>query len=236
VVNFVLIRANHRSVRRKTESATVKKKLTNLCRYGENAEYLSFSSDNHNMGLFEIILIAVGLAMDAFAVSITLGLQAKKPGLKETMIPGIYFGFFQALMPAIGYFAGIYFANQIQHLDHWIAFALLGFIGGKMIKDSLSKDRDQEKSADHSLAFTKMLALAVATSIDALAVGITFAFFNVRIVSAIAITGMTTFFISICGVKIGGVFGTKFKSVSEFAGGAVLLLIGVKIVIEHTFF
>jgi putative Mn2+ efflux pump MntP len=188
------------------------------------------------MGLFEIILIAVGLAMDAFAISISLGLAAKKPGLKETIIPGLYFGFFQALMPAIGYFAGVYFANQIQNLDHWIAFVLLGFIGGKMIKDSFSKNRDKEETAGYSLAFTKMLVLAVATSIDALAVGITFAFFKIHLWSAILITGMTTFVISVCGVKIGNVFGTKFKSQSEFIGGAVLVLIGIKIVIEHTFF
>jgi putative Mn2+ efflux pump MntP len=188
------------------------------------------------MGLFEIVFIAIGLAMDAFAVSITLGLSVQKPGLKETILPGVYFGVFQALMPAMGYLAGIYFANQIREFDHWIAFALLGFIGGKMIKDSFAKNHDGEKPRDFSFAFSKMLLLAVATSIDALAVGITFAFFNVHIAGAVAITGLTTFCISTCGVRIGSAFGTKFKSKSEFAGGAVLLLIGIKIVVEHTLF
>ena len=186
------------------------------------------------MGLPEIILIAVGLAMDAFAVSITLGLSSKNPKSGEIIIPGLYFGFFQALMPFIGFFSGIYFADKIQSLDHWIAFALLGFIGGKMIKDSFAKEK--EETAGYSPGFIKMLVLALATSVDALAVGITFAFFQVNIFRAIAITGVTTFFISTLGVKIGNVFGTRFKSWAEFTGGAVLVAIGIKIVIEHLFF
>jgi putative Mn2+ efflux pump MntP len=187
------------------------------------------------MGFFEIVLIAIGLAMDAFAVSITLGLSIKKPKVKELIIPGIYFGAFQSLMPAIGYFAGIYFANKIQNLDHWIAFALLGFIGGKMIKESFSKEKNEEKPAEYAFGFAKMLVLAIATSIDALAVGITFAFFEVNIFKAIVITGTITLLISICGVKIGNAFGTKFKSKAEFIGGAVLILIGIKILIEHIY-
>ncbi|MDR0759945.1 MAG: manganese efflux pump, partial [Treponema sp.] len=123
------------------------------------------------MSLFEIVLIAIGLAMDAFAVSITLGLSTKKPKLGEIMIPGVYFGFFQSLMPAIGYFAGIFFVSKFEDLDHWIAFVLLGCIGGKMIKDSFSKKDGEEKHDKSSFGFIKMLILAIATSIDALAVG-----------------------------------------------------------------
>jgi putative Mn2+ efflux pump MntP len=188
------------------------------------------------MGLLEIILIAVGLAMDAFAVSITLGLSTKKPKPTEIIIPGVYFGFFQSLMPMIGYFAGIYFASKIEDLDHWIAFVLLGFIGGKMIKDSFSKEHEKEKTDKNTFGFIKMLILAVATSIDALAIGITFAFFRVNIYTTILITGITTFFIAMCGVIIGNIFGTKFRSKAEFIGGAVLILIGIKIMVEHIFF
>ncbi|MDR0586741.1 MAG: manganese efflux pump MntP family protein [Treponema sp.] len=188
------------------------------------------------MGLLEIVLIAVGLAMDAFAVSITLGLPIKKPKPIEIIIPGAYFGFFQSLMPMIGYFAGIYFTNKIQNSDHWIAFILLGFIGGKMIKESFSKEAKEEKPDKDSFGFIKMLVLAIATSIDALAVGVTFAFFKVNIYMAILITGTITFFISMCGVIIGNMFGAKFKSKAEFAGGVALIIIGIKIVIEHMFF
>ncbi|MDR2143808.1 MAG: manganese efflux pump MntP family protein [Treponema sp.] len=174
--------------------------------------------------------------MDAFAVSITLGLPLKKPKPAEIIIPGVYFGFFQSLMPMIGYFTGIYFTNKIQNADHWIAFILLGLIGGKMIKESFSKDTQKEKPDKGSFGFIKMLVLAVATSIDALAIGVTFAFFKVNIYKAIVITGTVTFFISMCGVLIGGMFGAKFKSKAEFTGGAALIIIGIKIVIEHIFF
>jgi putative Mn2+ efflux pump MntP len=191
------------------------------------------------MGLAEIFLIAIGLAMDAFAVSITLGLSVKKPKPAEIVIPGLYFGFFQSLMPAIGYFAGVFFVNKLGELDHWIAFALLGLIGGKMIKDSFSKEGGEEKEEEidkNSFGFIKMLILALATSIDALAVGTTFAFFRVNIYTAILITGPVTFFIAICGVIIGSTFGTRFKAKAEFSGGAVLIIIGIKVVIEHIFF
>jgi putative Mn2+ efflux pump MntP len=186
------------------------------------------------MGLLEIIIIAVGLSMDAFAVSITLGLSVQKPKIKEIIIPGIYFGFFQALMPLIGYFTGINFAAKIQSLDHWIAFVLLGFVGGKMIWDSFSKEEKQVN--ENPFRFTTMLLLAIATSIDALAVGITFSFFEINIFRAIIITGLTTFCISVAGVKIGNVFGAKYKSKAEFMGGAVLILLGLKILVEHLFF
>ena len=183
------------------------------------------------MGIPEIIVIAVSLSMDAFAVSITLGLAINKSSVIENLAPGMYFGFFQALMPLVGYFAGTYFAKKIQYLDHWVAFVLLGFIGGKMIKDSFSKDKEEPDK--NPLQFVKMLLLAVATSIDALAVGITFAFFRVNIFIAIIITGLTTFCISTAGVKAGIVFGTKYKSKAEFAGGAVLIILGLKKLVEH---
>ena len=183
------------------------------------------------MGLLEIIIIAIGLSMDAFAVSITLGLAVKQPKIKEFLIPGIYFGGFQAIMPLIGFFAGTLFAGKIQSSDHWIAFVLLAIIGGKMIWESFSKE--EKKVNETPFQFIKMLLLAVATSIDALAVGITFAFFEINIFLAIIITGVITFCISVAGVKIGNVCGVKFKSKAEFIGGAVLIILGLKILIEH---
>jgi putative Mn2+ efflux pump MntP len=188
---------------------------------------------DRNMGFWEIFLIAVGLSMDAFAVSITLGLSVKKPKIIEYLIPGIYFGFFQALMPLIGYFAGTLFADKISNIEHWVAFALLGLVGGNMIRESFSKE---EEIKENPFNFIKMLLLAIATSIDALAVGVTFAFFQINIFVTIIIIGLTTFIISIIGVKIGNIFGTKFKSKAEFVGGAVLVILGAKILIEHLFF
>ncbi|MDR0708109.1 MAG: manganese efflux pump MntP family protein [Treponema sp.] len=188
------------------------------------------------MDLLEIVLIAVGLAMDAFAVSITLGLSTRKLRPTRIIIPGVYFGFFQFLMPVIGYFAGVYFANKIEYLDHWIAFALLGVIGGKMIKDSFSKEHGEGEADGDSFGFIKMLVLAVATSIDALAVGVTFAFLKVNIYTAASITGVITCFIAMSGVIIGSIFGMRFKSIAGCMGGAVLVIIGIKIVIEHMFF
>ncbi|MDR2342021.1 MAG: manganese efflux pump MntP family protein [Campylobacteraceae bacterium] len=170
--------------------------------------------------------------MDAFAVSIVLGLSAKR--LKHAVIPSAYFGLFQTFMPIAGYFAGIYFASKIQDSDHWIAFILLGLIGGKMIKDGFSKEGGNIDK--NPFGHIKILILAVATSIDALVIGITFAFFEVDIYKAALIIGVITFFISICGVMMGGIFGVKFKSKAEFIGGAVLIAIGMKILIEHTFF
>ena len=187
------------------------------------------------MNLLEIILIALGLSMDAFAVSITLGLSVQKPRPKEILLPGIFFGFFQALMPTIGYFAGIYFSAKIQDFDHWIAFVLLGIIGGKMMKESFSK-KDEDSVNENAFQLIKLLVLAIATSIDALAVGITFAFFKVNIVQASLLIGLITFFIAMVGVKIGNVFGARFKSKAEFFGGAVLVILGIKIVVEHLFF
>ena len=185
------------------------------------------------MGILGIILIAVGLSMDAFAVSITLGLSDKNPKIIEFFIPGIYFGFFQSLMPFIGFFVGTYFSGKIENMDHWVAFVFLGFIGGKMIKDSFSKN--DEKINENPFHPVKMLLLAIATSIDALAVGITFAFFRINIFMAIAIIGSTTFLISICGVKVGNMFGLRFKSKAEFIGGVILVAIGIKLLVEHLF-
>ena len=185
------------------------------------------------MGLLEIVIIAIGLSMDAFAVSITLGLSAK-PKKSQYLIPGFYFGFFQALMPFVGFFTGTLFAYRIQKFDHWIAFALLCFIGGKMIKDSFSPD--ETKTDENPFHVSKMLVLAIATSIDALAIGISFAFFEINIFMAITIIGITTFIISAAGVKIGNVFGEKFKSKAELGGGIVLVLLGIKILIEHLVF
>ena len=186
------------------------------------------------MGILEIVLIAVGLSMDAFAVSITLGLSVEKPKAMQLLIPPLYFGFFQALMPLIGYFGGYYFTDKIQNLEHWIAFALLAFIGGKMIKDSFSKD--DGKKDGNPFQLIKMLVLAIATSIDAFAVGVTFAFYKINIYSAISIIGLITFFISLAGVKIGNTFGLRFKSRAEIFGGLVLIIIGLRILIEHLFF
>ena len=186
------------------------------------------------MGLIEIFFIALGLSMDAFAVSIMLGLTVKNLQIKHVLIPALFFGFFQAFMPLIGYFAGLHFSHHISGFAHWVAFCLLGFIGGKMIFDSFSKEEKYTKS--HPYLFSTLLLLALATSIDALAVGITFSLFTLPVFVAIAIIGVTTFIISIVGVKIGNMFGTKYKSTAEFVGGAVLVLLGCKILIEGLFF
>ncbi|MDR3201201.1 MAG: manganese efflux pump MntP family protein [Spirochaetales bacterium] len=181
----------------------------------------------------EIFLIAVGLSMDAFAVAISLGLSVPRAGLREMAAAGLYFGSFQALMPLAGYFLGTSFADKITGLDHWIAFVLLGFIGGKMIKDSFGKDKQKGEKCESPFQCSKMLVLSVATSIDAFAVGVTFAFFNVKIFAAASFIGATTCVISMSGVKIGKIFGNTFKSKAEFAGGAILILLGIKILMEH---
>jgi len=186
------------------------------------------------MGILEIILIAIGLSMDAFAISITLGLSVKNPKRIYFFIPGIYFGLFQAIMPLIGYFTGTLFSDKITNFSHWIAFVILGFIGIKMIIDSFSKNETDNKET--SFRFLKMLILALVTSIDALTVGVTFAFFQINIFIAVIIIGLITFFISTGGVIAGYKFGTKYKSKAEFFGGAVLVILGAKILIEHLFF
>ena len=182
------------------------------------------------MDLLTLLTLAVGLAMDAFAVSICKGLAMREKVLKKGIIVGLWFGGFQALMPTIGFFLGTQFKDQITSIDHWIAFVLLGLIGINMVKEALSNDEEQ---ADDSIAVKEMFMLAVATSIDALAVGITFAFLNVHIVSAASMIGVCTFLISFAGVKIGNIFGTKYKSGAELAGGIILILLGFKILFEH---
>ena len=177
------------------------------------------------MDLLTLLTLAVGLAMDAFAVSICKGLAMREKVLKKGIIVGLWFGGFQALMPTIGFFLGTQFKDQITSIDHWIAFVLLGLIGINMVKEALSNDEEQ---ADDSIAVKEMFMLAVATSIDALAVGITFAFFKCCILYPLAsMIGVCTFLISFVGVKIGNIFGTKYKSKAELAGGIILILFGI---------
>lgn len=182
------------------------------------------------MGLLEIFLIGVGLAMDAFAVSICKGLSMKKMSWKSALIIALYFGIFQAFMPVIGYFLGSTFESFVTNIDHWIAFVLLSLIGGNMIKEAF--DSEDEKNND-KVDFKTMIVLAIATSIDALAIGITFAFFEVNLLLSIFIIGITTFIISIVGVKIGNKFGDKYQNKAEFTGGLILVLLGIKILLEH---
>lgn len=183
------------------------------------------------MSLVELFLIALGLSMDAFAVSICKGLSTAKVKFSHMVICGLWFGLFQALMPLIGYLLGVNFASAIESVDHWIAFALLSIIGIKMIREALGKDDDE--GTDASYGFRSMLPMAVATSIDALAVGVSFAFLSVDIVPAVSYIGVCTFILSAAGVKIGAIFGNCFKSKAEIAGGAILILIGLKILLEH---
>jgi putative Mn2+ efflux pump MntP len=183
------------------------------------------------MTFFDILLLGVSLSMDAFAVSICKGLSMKKLDLRKAVIIGLYFGFFQAFMPLIGYFFGSIFQNLITSIDHWIAFLLLGFIGFNMIKESFSND-DSENLND-SVDFKTMIVLAIATSIDALAVGITFSFLEVNILFSILLIGITTFLFSFIGVFVGNKFGSKFKNKAEAIGGIVLIIIGLKILLEH---
>lgn len=183
------------------------------------------------MSLFEILVIAIGVSMDAFAVAICKGLSVSKLRPSHALKTGLWFGGFQALMPLIGYYAGVRFADVVSSVDHWIAFILLGFIGANMIKESLSCE---EESHDSDFSFKTMLAMAVATSIDALAVGVSFAFLRVRIWMAVLIIGLMTALFSIAGVRIGNIFGSRYKSLAELVGGVILLLMGVKILIEHT--
>lgn len=184
------------------------------------------------MGIFELLLLSIGLGMDAFAVSVCKGISMKKMDWKKACIVGLYFGGFQALMPVIGYFFGTSFQSIITNIDHWVAFVLLGIIGGKMIQEAFQKDNDEEEySSDVSVK--TMLILSVATSIDALAVGITFAFLNVNLLLAITFIGLITFLLSVVGTKIGNRFGDKYKGKAEFIGGIILILIGFKILFEH---
>ena len=183
------------------------------------------------MSLLSLFIIAVGLSMDAFAVSICKGLAMQKINLKKAAIVGLLFGGFQALMPSIGYLLGSQFERFITSIDHWIAFVLLSIIGIAMIRESRSTE--EEKEANASLDVKTMFLLAVATSIDALAVGVTFAFLRVQIIPAVAFIGSITFLLSVIGVKVGNVFGTKYKAKAELAGGIILIVMGIKILLEH---
>ena len=182
------------------------------------------------MSLLKLFLIAVGLSMDAFGVAICKGLSSPKLTLKRCLIVGLWFGGFQGLMPLVGYVLGAQFEQYIVAFDHWIAFGLLLFIGGNMIREAFEND---SCPADASVAPRAMFMLAVATSIDALAVGVTFAFLQVNIVPAVSFIGIVTFTLSALGVKIGNAFGEKYKKPASIAGGVILILIGTKILLEH---
>ena len=182
------------------------------------------------MSLLTLFITAVGLSMDAFAVAICKGLAMKKLSWKKALIIGLWFGGFQALMPTVGYLLGTRFESYVTAIDHWIAFVLLVLIGANMVKESFSKEED---SANDSVDVRTMFLLAIATSIDALAVGVTYAFLQVRIIPAVSFIGIITFTLSIVGVKIGNVFGLKYKSKAELTGGIILIVMGIKILLEH---
>ena len=189
------------------------------------------------MDFLSLFLIAVGLSMDAFSVAICKGLALRKASVGRCAIVGVWFGGFQALMPIVGYFVGVNFRHAIESVDHWIAFALLLLIGINMICEAFGKEDNGEECEGcekEALSARKMLPMAVATSIDALAVGVSLAFLNVDIWSSALIIGITTFVLSFWGVKIGNIFGTRHKSKAELAGGIILILIGLKILLEHT--
>jgi len=185
--------------------------------------------------VIELFLLGVGLSMDAFAVSVCKGLGMRKLNKKQALIIGLYFGGFQALMPFVGWLLGSQFQKYITSIDHWIAFILLGFIGGKMMIEAVREWNEEEvvDVMDAPIDHKNMLVLAVATSIDALTVGITFAFLGTPIVAAITIIGITTMVISIAGVVVGNFFGSRYKSKAEFIGGLILVLLGLKILLEH---
>ena len=187
------------------------------------------------MGFIELFLIGVGLSMDAFAVSICQGLSMTKIKWGHALTVGLYFGGFQALMPFTGWMLGSQFAGRIQQYDHWVAFVLLLLIGGNMIREALSGEEDEAEDAaiGAGLDHKKLFLMAIATSIDALAVGVTFAFLDTAILPAIGIIGTTTFFISVAGVAVGCWFGAQYKKRAEITGGVILVLLGVKILLEH---
>lgn len=184
------------------------------------------------MSLTELFILAVGVSMDAFAIAVCKGLSIRHLSWRHAVLVGLYFGGFQAAMPLIGYLLGSHFKDAIASFDHWIAFLLLAAIGFSMIREACSKEEDE---LDSSLGFKTMSVLALATSIDALAVGVTLSFLSVEIVPAVSFIGIITFLLSAAGVKAVHVFGTRYKSKAEFCGGVILILIGLKILIEHLF-
>ena len=187
------------------------------------------------MGFIELFLVGVGLSMDAFAVSICKGLGMKRLNMKQALVIGLFFGGFQALMPFLGWALGTQLADLITPIDHWIAFILLAVIGGKMLLDAFRGGEEDEaaEAKDAKLDLKELFMLAIATSIDALAVGITFAFLGVDIVFAIVVIGLTTFVISVAGVAVGHAFGARYEKGATIVGGVVLILIGLKILLEH---
>ena len=185
------------------------------------------------MDFITLLGIAIALSMDAFSVSICKGLTTKHFSLKTAAICGLWFGGFQALMPLIGYFLGSQFERYITSIDHWIAFALLLIIGVNMVREALSKKKECDEDCDNSLGFKTMLILAIATSIDALAIGVSFAFLQVNIWKSILIIGATTFLFSLVGVRIGNIFGSRYSKTAEIIGGIILILLGLKILFEH---
>ena len=185
------------------------------------------------MGVIELLVLALGLSMDAFAVSICKGLSVPKLQAKHCLICGVYFGGFQALMPLIGWLLGTQFESLITNIDHWIVFALLALIGGKMIFDSLKGGEEEDCGCEDKLDIKELVGLSFATSIDALAVGISFAFLQVKVLPSVACIGVTTCLLSILGVAIGQKFGAKYKDKATLVGGVVLIGIGLKILLEH---
>lgn len=182
------------------------------------------------MSLTELFILAIGLSMDAFAVAVCKGLSMKQMSWKKACVVGLYFGGFQAGMPLIGYLLGVQFRSYITAFDHWIAFILLAVIGGNMIRESFGKD---EEAGSDSVGFREMAPLAVATSIDALAIGVTLAFLQVDIAPAVSFIGIITFTLSMVGVKLGNLFGSRYRARAELAGGIILILMGLKILLEH---
>lgn len=190
------------------------------------------------MSIFELFLIGVGLSMDAFAVAVCRGLAMRKLDWGRAAVIGLYFGGFQALMPTAGWLLGSAFAGYIQRLDHWVAFVLLSFIGGNMIREALSGGEEAPcgpngRAVEERLNHRELLLMAVATSIDALAVGVTFAFLDVSILPAASLIGVTTFCLSVAGVAVGNFFGARYEKRAELTGGAILVLLGIKILLEH---
>ncbi len=192
-------------------------------------------TEEMDMGLLELFFVAVGLSMDAFAVAVCKGLSVEKPEGKHYLQAGLWFGGFQALMPLLGYLLGSAFARYISLFDHWIAFALLLIIGGSMLKEGLEMKKScEEVPTDDPFAFRHMLPLAIATSIDAMAVGITFALLpDVNIFAAVTLIGIITFALSCVGLRAGNIFGLRYKNKAEIAGGVILMLMGIKILLEH---
>ncbi len=182
------------------------------------------------MNTWELFVIAVGLSMDAFAVAVCKGLSVKNVCPRHLFITGLYFGGFQALMPLIGYLLGVRFRSVIESIDHWIAFVLLGVIGINMIREALT---EESECLNDCFSPRTMLPLAIATSIDALAIGVTFAFLKVTIIPAVTLIGITTFLLSAAGIILGNLFGARYKSKAELAGGIILILMGTKILLEH---